>query len=255
MATKRRRPGTLPPALTPERAAEVERCHPIGVDVASYYARRLAAVGLKPDDLDLFGVAEEAVTLAVCTYTNSHRDVTLDVYVWRRVQSTLTTHLQRTLEERGLVAPSDRHAALRALAAVEIADDYAQTAEDRGDVLRDTREQQNAQYEEEANGVATALVVGAGGHTWKTRGEMGLVMRIEYLRANKALHDEVARLPPAHAMIIELRCFQQLPVEDVAKQAGVSESKVFRVIREAMPLLRARLEARGIKDTSCFEGR
>jgi DNA-directed RNA polymerase specialized sigma24 family protein len=65
----------------------------------------------------------------------------------------------------------------------------------------------------------------------------------------------VARLPPAHATIIELRCFQELPVEDVAKQAGVSESKVFRALKEAMPLLRARLEARGIKDTSCVEGR
>jgi RNA polymerase sigma factor (sigma-70 family) len=217
-----------------------------------YYARRLPA-GLKPDDLDLFGVAAEAVALAVCTYT-TERNVTLDGYVWARVRSTLKTLIRRALEQRGLVAPNDNHAARVALVAGEVADEYAQTVEDRGNFWRDTREQQTAQYEEEAHRGATALVVGGGGHTWNTRGELGLVLRIEYLRTNKALHDEVAKLPPAHATIIELRCFQELPAEDVAKQAGVSESTVFRVIRDAIPLLKARLEARGIKDTSCFDG-
>jgi RNA polymerase sigma factor (sigma-70 family) len=251
MATKRRRPGTLPPALTEEQAAQVRRCHPIGVHVAMYYVRRQPP-GLKADDI--LGAAEEAVTLAICTYT-TEKKVSLEGYVWARVRSTLKTLIRRSAERLGPQAPNDSHESRVALAGGEALDEYAQTVEDRGNVLRDTREQQIAQYDEAAQNGATALVVGGGGHLWNMRGDLGLVLRIEYLRTNKALHDEVARLPAKHATIIELRFFRELPVKEVAAGAGVSESTVSRMIGEAIPLLKARLEARGVKDLSCFEGR
>ena len=241
MATKRRRPGTLPPALTSEQVAQVHRCYPIGVHVAMYYARRNPP-GLKQDDL--LGAAEEAVTLAVCTYTP--RTATLEGYVYARVQSTLKTLIRKTAEGLGLRPQNETREGRVADAGGDALREYALTLEDRGNVLRDTPEQQVAQYEELAEDAATALAVGGGGHVWNTRGDTGMVLRLEELRANKALHDEVARLPAAQATIMELRFFRELPVKEVAAQAGVSESTVSRMIGDAIPLLKARLVARGI---------
>jgi len=240
MATKRRRPGTLPPTLTPEQADDVRRCHPIGVFVAMYYARRNPR-GLEPEDL--LGAANEAVTLAVCTYTP--RQVPLEGYVHARVQSTLKTLIQHAAERNGDRPRRETHERRVTDAGTKALLEFGGTVEDRCNVLRDTREQHIAQYDELAENGATALAVGGGGHVWNTRGDTAMVMRLEELRKNKALHDEVARLPAGHATVINLRFFLELPAPEVAVRAGVSESTVVRKIGEAIPLLRARLRARG----------
>jgi RNA polymerase sigma factor (sigma-70 family) len=249
MATKRRSPGTLPPTLTPKQQADADRCFPIGVNVAMYYVRR-EPEGLT--DNDLLSAANEAVVLAVCTHASN---VALESYVWARVRSTLKTLIRRTAERLGLRAPNDTPASRVADAGSEALNEYALTVEDRGNIWKDSRAQQIEQYDDEARNGATALVTGGGGHVWHMRGEEGLVLRADYVRTNKVLHDEVARLPPEHATVVELRFFRELPRRDVAREAGVSESKVARLIGEAIPLLKARLEARGIKDLSMLDGR
>ncbi len=241
MATTRRRPGTLPPELTPEQVDKVHRCYPIGMHVAMYYARRLPP-GLDEDDI--VGAADEAVTLAVCTYTP--RTVTLEGYVYARVQSTLKTLFQKARERNGQRPQNDTHERRVADAGTAALGEYGGTIEDRGDVLHDRPAQQIAQYDELAENAAAALVVGGGGHVWNSRGDTAMVMRLEDLRKNKALHDEVARLPAGHATIINLRFFLELPAKEVAARAGVSESTVSRKIGEAIPWLKARLLARGI---------
>jgi RNA polymerase sigma factor (sigma-70 family) len=215
-----------------------------------YFARREPA-GLTENDL--LSAADEAVVLAVCTHGTSN--VALESYVWARVRSTLKTLIRRTAERLGLRAPNDTHASRVADAGSEALDEYALAVEDRGNIWKDTRTQQIEQYDDEARNGATALATGGGGHVWHMRGEQGLALRAEYVRTNKVLHDEVARLPPGHATIVELRFFRELKRRDVAKEAGVSESTVVRMIGEAIPLLKARLEAQGIKDLSMLDGR
>jgi DNA-directed RNA polymerase specialized sigma24 family protein len=215
-----------------------------------YFARRKPA-GLTENDL--LSAADEAVVLAVCTYAASH--VPLESYVWARVRSTLKTLVKRTAERLGLRAHNDTPASRVAQAGGEALGEYALTVEDRGNIWTDTPEEQAEQYQDEARNGATALATGGGGQMWHMRGEEGLVLRAEYVRANKFLHDEVARLPPALATVVELRFFRELKRSDVAREAGVSEKTVDRMIGEAIPLLRARLEARGIRDFSMVDGR
>jgi RNA polymerase sigma factor (sigma-70 family) len=247
MATKRRRPGALPRPLTPEQQADARRCEPIGVRVALYYARRQAVV----DRTDLLSAADEAVTLAVCAYharDDIPDDVPLETYVHARVRSTLKTLIKRTAERPD--TPDSRVAE----AGSEALDEYALTARDRGNFWQDTRAQQLDQYDDEAQNGAAALAVGGAGEMWHMRGEEGLVLRLEHGRGMKALHDEVARLAPGHATIVDMRFFQGMKRSDVAKNAGVSESTVFRMIGEAIPVLRARLVAQHV-DPSILDGR
>jgi RNA polymerase sigma factor (sigma-70 family) len=166
--------------------------------------------------------------------------------VWARVRSTLKTLIRRTAERLGLRPPNDTHNSRVAEAAGAALEEYGLTVKDPGKVFEDTPEEQIEQYDAAGADGATALVVGGSGHVWHMRGETGMVERVDHLRTNKALHDEVTRLRPAHATIIELRFFAELPVKDVAARAGVSEKTVYRMIGEAIPVLRARLEARGI---------
>ena len=252
MATKRRRPGALPPSLTPKQRADAHRCFPIGMHVALYYATRNPP-GLKKDDL--IGAADEAVTLAVCTYDNEPRKVDLEGYVWARVHSTLKNLIKQTAVRLGLRAPNDTQESGMARGGGEALKEFAETVTDPSNFWKDTREQQTEHYDDVAHHAATAQVTGAGGHVWHMRGEVGFVLRAEYVRVNKALHDEVAGLPPAIATIVELRWFQEKSLEQVAAEAGVSEATVSRKLAEALPLLRARLEARGFRDLSMLEGR
>lgn len=250
MATKRRRPGVLPQSLTPEQRATARRCFPIGVSVAMYFARQHPP-GLAEDDL--LGAADEAVTLAVTTY--SEPKVPVEVYVWARVRSTIKTLIRQTAERLGLRAPNDTPEARMADAGGEALLEHALNVEDPCNIWRDTPEQQVEQYDALAHDGATALDLGGGGHLWHTRGEVGFVLRIEYLRANKTLHDEVARLRPDIATVVHLRFFEELPIEEVARQAGVSEKTVTRMIAKAIPILRARLRAQEIDDLSFLDGR
>ena len=216
-----------------------------------YYARRVSpALRLTADDF--LGYADEAVVLAVTTYNTPKSD--LEGYVWRRVHSTLKNLIRQTAERLGLQAPNDTAESQMAEAGAEALQEHAVTVEDPGDEWH-TPEQQAQQYEELAKNGATVQSLGAGGHAWHMRGETGFVLRAEYLRTTRALHEEVAQLQPDAATIFHLRFFQELPIQDVAVQAGVSLKTVSRVIARAIPVLRARLEARDIKDLSFLEGR
>jgi RNA polymerase sigma factor (sigma-70 family) len=247
MATKRRRPGAPPRPLTPEQQADADRCEPIGARVALYYARRQTLVNAS----DLLSAANEAVSLAVCTY-HARDDipdgVPLDTYVQARVRSTLKTLLKRSAER------PDTPNARVADAGSDALDEYALTGRDPGNFWQDTRAQQVEQYDEEAQNAAAALALGGAGEMWHMGGEDGLVLRLEHARGIKVLHDEVARLAPGHATIVDLRFFQGLKRSEVAKKAGVSESTVFRMIGEAIPILRARLVAQRV-DPSILDGR
>ena len=249
MGTKRRRPGTLPPKLTEQQEADAHRCHPIGVRVAIYFARRKPA-GLT--ETDLLSAANEAVVLAVCTHSGPAGD--LEKYVWNRVRSTLLTLVESTAVQWGLRAPNDTYASRVAQAGSEALNEHALLVEDPGDVWKDSRAEQVRHYDDASDAGATALALGGAGHAWHMRGEEGFVLRAEYVRCMRVLHNEVAALSPGHAAVMELRFFREMSMEDVAKTVRVSLSTVTRLISEATPTLAARLKARGV-DASILEGR
>ena len=251
MATKkRRRPGVLPPTLTPQQRADARRCFAIGVRVAMYFARR-KPTGLTAEDL--LWAADEAVVLAVCTHDAPH--IKLETYVWARVESTLKTLVTRTAERLGQRAQNDTYESQVAEAGGRTLGDYALAVEDPTSLLTDGREQHVEQYDALAHNGGTALAVGGAGHQWHMRGEPGFVQRAEYVRGIKTLHDAVAKLPPGEATVVELRCFREMELREVAKEAGVSEKKVSRLIEKAIPRLRAMLESQGFTDISMLDGR
>jgi RNA polymerase sigma factor (sigma-70 family) len=249
MASKRRRPGALPPKLTDQQEADARRCYPLGVQVAMYFALQRPA-GLS--ETDLLSAANEAVVLAVCTHSGPRRE--LEGYVWIRVRSTLLTLIEKAAVQLGLRAPNDTYASRVGRAGSEGLNEYALAVEDPGDVLEDSRAEQFRQYDDVSDEGAAALACGGAGHAWHMRGEEGFVLRAEYVRGMRLLHNEVAALSPEHATVMELRFFREMKMEDVAKAAGVSLSTVTRLIGEAIPRLEARLRARGI-NTSILEGR
>lgn len=249
MATKRRRPGALPPKLTAQQEADARRCYPIGVQVAMYFARQ-GRPGLS--ETDLLSAADEAVVLAVCTHSGPPR--ALEGYVWIRVRSTLLTLIEKAAVQLGLRAPNDTYASRVGRAGSEGLNEYALAVEDRGDVLEDSRAEQFQQYDDVSDEGAAALAYGGAGHAWHQRGEEGFVLRAEYVRGMRVLHNELAELSPEAATVMELRFFREMMMEDVAKATGVSLSKVTRLIGAAIPRLAARLKARGV-DASILEGR
>ena len=217
MAIKRRRPGTLPPKLTEQQEADAHRCHPIGVRVAIYFARRRPA-GLM--ETDLLSAANEAVVLAVCTHSGPAGE--LENYVWNRVRSTLLTLIKKTAVERGLRAPNDTYASRVAHAGSAALDEHALVVEDPGDVWEDSRADQVRHYDDASDAGAMALALGGAGHAWHMRGEEGFVLRSEYIRGMRILHNEVAALSSEHAAVMELRFFREMAMEDVAKTVRVS---------------------------------
>lgn len=258
MATNRRSPGALPPTLTEAQRADVERCFPIGVKVAMYFAHGKPA-GVTEEDL--LSAADEAVVLAVCTFSTSQSEPGSEKwkeeqgsYVWLRVHSTLKTFLRQTAERLGLRPRGDKRDSRAARAGETAIGEYALAKRDPSNFWKDGPEEHARQYGELADEACGVGVLGASGHAWHTRGEDGLVLRAEYVRGLKLLHDEVARLSPSFAAVIELRFFRELPVKDVAQKAGVSEQDVPRMIAKVARVLRARLEAKGI-DSSILAGR
>jgi RNA polymerase sigma factor (sigma-70 family) len=250
MATRRRSPEALPPKLTAKQKEDAQRCYPIGKRLASYYARR------QPPGLtrrDLLSAAGEAVVRAVCAHDPSVGRI--ERYVWVTVRWRLKNLIRAAAIDLGLrprdTTPSDQvaDAGSRGL------DDYAHVVKDPGNIWEDSAEDFARQYTDVSGDGATAWATGGSGHLWRRRSDDGMALRAEYVRGIKILHDEVARLKPAHATILELRFFREMTIDEVAKEAGVSGDTVTRMIGEAIPTLRARLEARGIKDLSLLEGR
>jgi RNA polymerase sigma factor (sigma-70 family) len=244
--------------LTEAQRADVERCYPIGVKVAMYFAHG-KPVGVTEEDL--LSAAHEAIVLAICTFSTSRSEPGSDEwkeeqesYVWLRVHSTLKTLLRQTAERLGLRPLGDDRESRAARAAETAIGEYGLAKHDPSNFWKDGPEQHARQYAELVDETSGVGVLGASGHTWHTRGEEGLVLRAEYVRGLKVLHDEVARLSPSFATVIELRFFRELPVKDVAQKAGVSEQDVPRMIAKAARVLRARLEAKGI-DPSILAGR
>lgn len=250
MVTKRRSPGALPPKLTPQQKADAERCYPIARRVASHFARRRPA-GLA--QTDLLSAANEAVVHAVSAHDPSKGPV--ENFVWAWVHLTMKGLIRKKATELGPSSSGDTRDAQVARAGSEGLHDFARAVADTAHVWDDSHEDFVRQYADVGADGATAWAVGGAGHLWHMRGDEGLALRAEYVRGMKLLHDEVAKLKPAHATIMELRFFRELTVEEVAKAAGVSVPTVTRTMGEAIPTLRARLEARGIKDLSLLEGR
>jgi RNA polymerase sigma factor (sigma-70 family) len=212
------------PPLTPSQQANATRCYPIAVRLARYYARRCPP-GV--NEADLLSEANEALMGAVSMHDGAKSP--LENYVWLRVRGAL----------KNLIHKAAKDPAGRAL------DDYALDARDDDDPF-EAPEDTAHNFGDLVHDAATALAAGAAGHAWHTRGEEAVVLRAEYVRAMKQLHNEVARLPPAHATIVELRYFRELPIDDVAATAGCSPQKVPRLLADAIRLLRARLRGQGI---------
>jgi RNA polymerase sigma factor (sigma-70 family) len=264
---QRRSPGALPPPLTPAQQRDAARCYPIIQRLARFYGRRRPA-GL--NESDLHSVAGEALLVAVSTHDASKGP--LEPWVWLRVRGILKNAIQQTAKQAAREVAVDAQrvgdgvafasSAARsggsrmsaAAAASRALDDFALVVRDTGDVFNDTDETLRKQFTSVCDDAATALAIGAAGHLWHTRGEDGLVLQAEYVRTIKRLHDEVADLPAQLAMVLELRYFREQQIEEVASAMGVSPQKVTRLVGEAVRLLRARLQARGVSDASVVGG-
>ena len=71
-----------------------------------------------------------------------------------------------------------------------------------------------------------------------------------------ALHDALGRLPPRLRLLVRLRYEQELPLEEVARLAGLSgPSQVERQIRLAFDEVRVRMDERGFAGVSVKEKR
>jgi RNA polymerase sigma factor (sigma-70 family) len=251
MATTRRKPGTLPPTLTPARQAKVAEYHFIAVKVAAYHAKRLRLTGDDADDL--LGEAQEALTVALATADLA--DEGLENYLWECVHGGVKDLLRRIAikNRRGPAKPSDPGIERIKGAASARFREWVRVLRDPGDVWRDSREDAIAQLETVAGEGTTVMSLGAGGPLWNMRGEDGFALRAEWVHAKRELRAVVSELPDVQRAVVELHFLKELPLDDVATQTNLSTPTVVRRIGKALPLLRARLDARGVKKVPAGE--
>jgi RNA polymerase sigma factor for flagellar operon FliA len=65
---------------------------------------------------------------------------------------------------------------------------------------------------------------------------------LEALELREALLAEIERLPAREQMILRLRFYENLTGREIAERMGISESRVFQVLRATLDSLRRRLE-------------
>ncbi len=110
----------------------------------------------------------------------------------------------------------------------------------------DTREESIQKLDELVGDSVTVLTLGSGAALWAIQGDEGMVLRVDLVRAMKAVRALVSELPPVLRTVVELRFYKSCELEDVAQRAGMTLPTVTRRLTKALKLLRARLVAKGI---------
>jgi RNA polymerase sigma factor (sigma-70 family) len=232
-----------PPPLTAQQQEDVVTYDSIAVRVAAHSAPRKPR-GVKDDDV----LAEARAGLAVAVARGNPSNPGYVGYLWDRVRGAVKDFFRKARRAlRGRVS-SPAEAQLERLAdgASTALGDYGAALQDPSDLFHDTPADSMRHFTDLLENGAAALATGASGAAWHSRGEAGLVWRAEVVRASKELHDLVSDLPPKFGAVIDLRYFQELPIEEVVARTKLSESTVGRRLDRGFQLLRARLAAREI---------
>jgi RNA polymerase sigma factor (sigma-70 family) len=232
-----------PPPLTTRQQEDVVTYDSIAVRVAAQNARKKPP-GLPDDDV----LAEARAGLAVAIARGNPSNPGFAGYLWERVRGAVKDLFRRTRRAlRGRASsPADAQEERLALGASTAIGDYGAALQDPGNLFHDTPADSMAHFTDLLENGAAALATGASAAAWHTRGEPGFVWRAETVRTSKELHDLVSELPPKFGAVIDLRYFQELPIEEVMQRTHLSESTVGRRLAEGYKLLRARLAAREI---------
>src|SRR5580704_786060 len=239
MATRRPRLPP-PPPLTARQHEDLVTYDHIPVRVAAHNTPRKPP-GLAADDV----LAEARAGLALAVARGNPSNPGYVGYLWECVRGAvkdLFRKARRALKGR-VSSPAAVQEERLADGASTALGDYGAALQDPGDLFRDTPTDSMSHWTDLLENGAAALATGASGAAWHTRGEAGLVWRAEVVRTSKELHDLVAELPAKFGAVIDLRYFQELPIEEVVARTKLSESTVGRRLAEGYKLLRARLVA------------
>jgi RNA polymerase sigma factor (sigma-70 family) len=236
MATRR-------PPLTAKQQEDVETYDYIAVRVATHHAPRKPP-GLTDDDV--FAEARAGLAWGVAAADPSNKG--FESYLHERARGAVKDLFRKTRRAlHGRVSsPAEVQEERLAQAASTALGDYGATLQDPADIFHDTPADSMSHFTDVLEDGAAALATGAAGAAWHTRGEAGFVWRAEMVRTSKELHDLVTDLPPKFGAVIDLRYFQELPMEEVVSRTKLSESTVGRRLAQGYRLLRARLAAKEI---------
>jgi RNA polymerase sigma factor (sigma-70 family) len=239
MAT-RRPPEEIQP-LTPAQDEMLKKHLFIATRVTEHYTKKYPR-GLKPREV--FSEANHGLIAGVLAADPSNEG--LESYLWEYAKGAVLSLIRKKAKERARTADEPAEVVLDRMqeGASTAMSDFAGTFQDPGDAW-DSREQSIGHLYHAAELGAAALAAGSAGAVWYMRGQDGYALRAEEVRRSKALHDEVAELPPKEAVVVDLRYFQQRKLEEVAAATGLSVPTVNRRLEKAIPLLRARLVAKG----------
>jgi RNA polymerase sigma factor (sigma-70 family) len=242
MATRRRPQGPVQP-LTPDQDAMLEKYLHIAKRVTEHYTKKYPG-RFKPGEV--LSEAHHGLMNGVLAANPS--DDGLESYLWERAKGAVQDLIRRKAKDRARTADEPIETVLERMqvGASTAFGDFAGGFEDPGNPW-ESRDESIAQVYRVAEMGAAALAVGSAGAAWYMRGEDGFVLRAEEVHTSKALHDEVADLPPVQGAVVNMRYFQQRQLDDVAARTGLSVPTVNRRLEQAFPLLRARLAAKGIK--------
>jgi RNA polymerase sigma factor (sigma-70 family) len=242
MATRRPPEDPVQP-LTPAQDEMLKKHLYIATRVTEHYTKKYPR-GLKPREV--FSEANHGLIAGVLAANPA--DAGLESYLWEYAKGAVLSLIRKKAKDRARTAEEPVELVLEHMqdGASTAMSDFAATFRDPGDPW-DSREQSIAHLHRAAEEGAAALAMGSAGAVWYMRGQDGYAQRAEDVRTSKALHDEVAELSPVHGAVVDLRYFQQRKLEDVAAATGLSLPTVNRRLEQAIPLLRARLVAKGIK--------
>ena len=72
--------------------------------------------------------------------------------------------------------------------------------------------------------------------------------KAEITELSKLIKEAIATLPQKERTVVEYRFYRNMQAKDIAKQVGLSPSRITRIVQSALGSIREYLAARGRKD-------